>query len=144
MRRVSFSFRNVVSEIRDHRTVLRNSGIATLVFIAAFFFTQWWDFTIPALGRAHYQAVFLVGQEQPYFGRYYDRIGAYAKIEDVYYLQQTQGADPNAAPDTKLVRRGKELHAPASRMLVPKTAILFVEDLSDSSPIAQFMENDRR
>jgi len=106
-------------------------------------FTQWWDFTVPALGRAQYQAIFMTNG-QTYFGRYYDRIGAYAKIEDVYYLQQTQGTDPNAAPDTKIVRRGRELHSPASRMLVPKSAVLFVEDLTDASPITQFMKQDSR
>jgi hypothetical protein len=29
-------------------------------------------------------------------------------------------------------------------MLVPKSAILFVEDLSDASPIGQFMKQDHR
>ena len=112
-----------------------------VVFFAALFFTQWWDFTLPSLGRAQYQAIFLTNG-QTYFGRYYDRIGAYAKIEDVYYLQQTEGASAQQA-DTKLVRRGRELHSPAARMLVPKSAILFVEDLSAASPIAQFMIEDR-
>jgi hypothetical protein len=121
--------------------LLRNLGIALLVFIAAVVFTQWWDFTVPAIGRAHYQAVFLANG-QTYFGRYYDRLGAYAKIEDVYYLQQVQGSDPNAAPDTKILRRGQELHEPTSRMLIPKSAILFVEDLTDVSRIAQFMQKD--
>jgi hypothetical protein len=141
--RLRSAFRRTKGWLRDHRALVRNSAVATLVFLAAFFFTQWWDFTVPAVGRAHYQAVFLVNG-QTYFGRYYDRLGAYAKIEDVYYLQQVQGADPNAAPDTKLIRRGKELDAPAPRMLFPKTAILFVEDLSPSSRIAQFMDNDSR
>jgi len=111
------------------------------VFVLAFFFTQWWDFTVPAFGRAQYQAVFLANG-QTYFGRYYDRLGAYAKIEDVYYLQQVQGSDPSAAPDTKILRRGQELHEPSSRMLIPKSAILFVEDLTDASPIARFMQKD--
>ena len=136
-------YRRAILWIRAHGVVLRNSGLAIVVFLAAFFFTQWWDFTVPSLGRAPYQAVFLANG-QTYFGRYYERIGAYAKIEDVYYLQQSQGADATQAPDTRLLRRGKELHAPAARMLVPKTAILFVEDLSDSSPIAQFMAQDHR
>jgi hypothetical protein len=114
-----------------------------VVFVGALFFTQWWDFTVPALGRAQYQAVFLANG-QTYFGRYYERIGAYAKIEDVYYLQQTTGADASAAAETRIVRRGNELHEPASRMLIPKSAILFVEDLTDASPIAQFMQRDRR
>jgi len=115
--------------------------VAAVVFAAAAVFTQWWDFTVPTVARAPYQAVFLTNG-QTYFGRYYDRIGAYAKIEDVYYLQQTQGSDPDAAPDTRILRRGRELHEPASRMLIPKSAILFVEDLTDSSPIAQFMHRD--
>jgi hypothetical protein len=42
------------------------------------------------------------------------------------------------------VRRGRELHGPSSRMLVPKSAVLFVEDLSAASPIAQFMKQDSR
>ena len=125
----------------EHRRRLRDVAIAVLVFVAAFFFTQWWDFTIPALGRAQYQAVFLTNG-QTYFGRYYDRIGAYAKIEDVYYLQQGQATDAGGTTDTRIVRRGHELHEPGARMLIPKSAILFVEDLTDSSPIAQFMLRD--
>lgn len=143
MNRLQVAYRRAERWAREHRHVLRNAAVATAVFFIAFFFTQWWDFTLPALGRGEYQAVFLANG-QTYFGRYYDRIGAYAKIEDVYYLQQTQGADPNAAPDTKIVRRGRELHGPASRMLVPKSAVLFVEDLTAASPIAQFMKQDSR
>jgi hypothetical protein len=122
---------------------LRNAAIGVAVFLVAVLFTQWWDFTLPSPGRSQYQAVFLTNG-QTYFGRYYDRIGGYAKIEDVYYLQQTQSAVPNAAPDTRIVRRGRELHGPAPRMLVPKSAILFVEELTDASPIAQFMRQDAR
>jgi len=125
-----------------NRWRLRNTGIAIGVFVAALFFTQWWDFTLPSAGRSDYQAVFLANG-QTYFGRYYDRLGAYAKIEDIYYLQQTQSTNPEQGSETKLIRRGKELHAPAPRMLVPKSAILFVEDLNPSSPIAQFMKQDR-
>jgi hypothetical protein len=122
---------------------MRNVGASLVALAAAFFLTQWWDFTVPTLGHAQYQAVFLTNG-QTYFGRYYDRIGAYAKIEDVYYLQQVQGADASQGPDTKIVRRGSELHGPPSRMLVPKSAVLFVEDLTDASAIAQFMRQDQR
>ena len=128
--------------VRGNRTLLRNAGVAALVFVVAAIFTQWWDFTVPAF-RSDYQAVFLTNG-QTYFGRYYDRIGAYAKIEDVYYIQQVQGADTEQPSDARLIRRGAELHAPDARMLVPKTAILFVEDLKSDSPIAQFMRQDHR
>jgi len=60
----------------------------------------------------------------------------YSKIEDVYYLQQVK-VDPDAAPDTRIVRRGRELHEPASADAHPEVAILFIEDLTDASPIAQ-------
>ena len=139
---ISFGHR-AVRWIRENERLLRNMGLGVIVFLAAFFFTQWWDFTVPSLGRAQYQAVFLANG-QTYFGRYYDRFGAYAKIEDVYYLQQARSTDPNQASGTKLVRRGAELHAPSHRMLIPRSAILFVEDLTDTSPIAQFMAQDRR
>ena len=128
--------------LKANQRRIRNVSLALTVFVAALLFTQWWDFTIPAV-RGEYQAVFLANG-QTYFGRYYDRIGAYVKIEDVYYLQQTESANPDQAPDTRLVRRGRELHAPAARMLVPKSSVLFVEDLSDASPIAQFMKQDRQ
>ncbi|MEK6207541.1 MAG: hypothetical protein AABM32_07860 [Chloroflexota bacterium] len=127
----------------ENRRRIRNLGISLLVFVAALFVTQWWDLTIPSVGRAQYQAVFLANG-QTYFGRYYDRIGAYAKIEDVYYLQEVNGTDPDAASATRIVRRGFELHEPVARMLIPKSTILFVEDLTDSSPIAQFMQRDSR
>jgi hypothetical protein len=126
---------------REYLRLLRKAGVALAAFVLAFAFTQWWDLTVPSFGRAQYQAVFLTNG-QTYFGRYYDRIGAYAKIEDVYYLQQVASSDPNATPGTRVVRRGRELHEPASRMLIPKSAILFIEDLTDASPIAQFMQHE--
>jgi hypothetical protein len=143
MRRLRLAYRDPGRWLRLHRNTFRNVGIAVGLFLAAFFFTQWWDLTIPAAGRGEYQAVFLANG-QTYFGRYYDRIGAYSKIEDVYYLQQTEAADATQAPATRLVRRGRELHAPSARMLVPKSAILFIEDLADSSSISQFMKQDQR
>jgi hypothetical protein len=143
MRRFRLAYRDPVRWFRLHRHSLRNIALALGLFFAAFFFTQWWDLTVPSIGRGEYQAVFLANG-QTYFGRYYDRFGAYAKIEDVYYLQQTAAADPTQAPETRLVRRGRELHGPSSRMLIPKSAILFIEDLTDASPITQFMKQDRR
>ena len=143
MNAIGNRYRRTALWVRMHGGMLRNVGLATLVFVVMFFFTQWWDFTVPSLGRPQYQAVFLTNG-QTYFGRYYDRIGAYVKIEDVYYLQEAQSTDPSQPSGTKLVRRGAELHAPTHRMLVPKSAILFVEDLTDASPIAQFMAQDRR
>ena len=123
----------------------RARGLAAglVAFAAAFAFVQWWDLTLPSLGGATYQAVFLANG-QTYFGRYRDRLGPYAKLESVYYIQQNPPAEPGQPPESKVVRRGEELHAPPGVMLVPKGSVLFVEDLRDDSPVVRFIEEDRR
>lgn len=104
-----------------------------------FAFVQIWDFAVPAIGGAKYQAVFLANG-QTYFGRYTDRLGPYVKVEDAFYIQQTRSDDPDVAPEQRLVRRGTEPHQPLRVVLIPKSAILFVEDLQPTSPIATYME----
>ena len=113
-----------------------------VLLVATFALVRAWDFTLPTLGRAHYQGVFLTNG-QAYFGRYTERLGPYIRIEDPYYIQQTRAATDTAPAEQKLVRRGQELHNPVGAMLIPKSAILFVEDLGDASQFAQFMDQDR-
>jgi hypothetical protein len=103
---------------------------------------KYWDFVItPPLGHARYQAVFLANG-QTYFGRYLDRLGPYVKLEDAFYIQQTRSPIEGAPADTKIVKRGDELHQPPGEMLIPKSAILFVEDLRVDSQVAQFMDKE--
>ena len=121
-------------------------AIAVAVLAAAFVFTKYWDFVItPPIGHAKYQAVFL-SNGQTYFGRYLDRLGPYAKIEDAFYIQQqAAGQEPTGTtPELKLVRRGSELHRPDTEMLVSKDAILFVEDLKPDSQVALYMDRNGR
>lgn len=101
-----------------------------------------WDFTLPSIGTGKYQAVFLANG-QTYFGRYYDRLGAYVKIDGAYYIQTTKNEDPDKPPESRLLRRGAELHQPLPRILVPKSAILFIEDLQPSSSITLFIDQDQ-
>lgn len=124
---------------------LRNPALALVVVAASFAFVQWWDFRVPALGARRYQAVFLTSG-QIYFGHYFDRIGSYARVDDVFYVQQSpqSQANPDAPVQSKLIARGNEVHQPLSRILVAKDAILFVEDLKADSPVAQFMDANAR
>lgn len=126
--------------------MLRSRAARIVLFLAlfgaAFAVVRVWDFALPTVGRARYQAVFLTNG-QAYFGRYVERLGPYIKIDDPYYIQQTRTASEEAPAEQKLVRRGTELHVPAGAMLIPKSAILFVEDLGESSQFAQFMDQDR-
>lgn len=112
------------------------------LFVGTFFLVRWWDFTVPGPGRTRYQAVFLTNG-QAYFGRYAERLGPYIRIDDPYYIQQSKPATDTTAAEQKLVRRGNELHNPEGAMLIPKAAILFVEDLQDGSQFAKFMDTDR-
>jgi hypothetical protein len=110
------------------------AALATTVFLGAFALSHWWDFTLPSIGHQRYQAVFLANG-QTYFGRYYDRIGPYAKVVAPYYIQ-------SEGESSRIVRRGNELHGPEAEMLIPKSAILFVEDLAPTSPVGAFMSKD--
>jgi hypothetical protein len=118
------------------------AALVIAIFVAAFTFVRWWDFALPSFGHARYQAVFLANG-QTYFGRYVDRIGSYVKIDDAYYIQQSRTSDDDSTPpESKLIRRGNELHHPQPEVLIAKTAILFIEDLRPDSSMAQFMAKD--
>ena len=129
--------------MRISRALPAKLGLFAALFVATLLIVQWWDFTMPSVGRPTYQAVFLVNG-QTYFGRYYDRLGPYAKVENAFYIQQTRSENLDAAPESKLVRRGSELHEPTSAMLIAKSAILFVEDLQEGSSVSEFMRKETK
>jgi hypothetical protein len=125
---------------------MKRRPLATALFIAAaflvatFLFVRWWDFTLPSLG-ARYQAVFLANG-QTYFGHYLDRLGPYVKIENAFYITQAPTAEEGQTPESRIIRRGSELHQPLPFVLIPKSAILFVEDLRQDSQVAGFMDRE--
>ncbi len=110
------------------------------VLVIAFLLVRWWDFVMPSFG-ARYQAVFLANG-QTYFGHYLDRLGPYVKVENAFYITQQPTTDENQTPESRLIRRGSELHQPLPYVLIPKSAILFVEDLRADSQVAQFMDRE--
>lgn len=113
-------------------------ALALALGLLLYAFIRWWDFALPSPGAARYQAVFL-SNGQTYFGRVVERIGPYLKIEQAYYLQPALAPDAPASEAPRLVRRGDELHRPFAAMLVPRTAIQFIEDLAADSPIGRAM-----
>ena len=118
--------------------------IAIVALAAAFAFTKYWDFVLtPPIGHARYQAVFLTNG-QTYFGRYLDRLGPYIKLDNAFYIQQQAAPQEGQQGDLKLVRRGSELHEPDPEMLIPKDAILFVEDLRPDSQVSLFMDKNAK
>ena len=126
--------------MRGLGAIAANILAVAVVLGATFAFVRLWDFALPGDG-AKYQAVFL-SNGQTYFGRLIDRIGPYVKIENAYYIQQTPSADDQTPPESRLIKRGNELHQPLPEVLIPRTAILFIEDLRPDSPVGQFMAKD--
>lgn len=114
--------------------------IALAIILVTFLFVRWWDFTLPSFG-ARYQAVFLANG-QTYFGHYLDRLGPYVKVENAFYIQQAPTAEEGQTPESRIIRRGSELHQPLPFVLIPKTAILFVEDLRPDSQVGKFMDQE--
>lgn len=108
------------------------------VLIVTFALVRWWDFVLPSFG-ARYQAVFLANG-QTYFGHYLDRLGPYIKVENAFYIATQPTVEEGQSPESRLIRRGSELHQPLPFVLIPKSAILFVEDLRADSQVAQFMD----
>ena len=120
----------------------RATRVASFVLVVAMTFlaVRWWDFVLPAFG-ARYQAVFLANG-QTYFGHYLDRLGPYVKVENAFYIATQPTADEGQTPESRIIRRGSELHQPLPFVLIPKSAILFVEDLRQDSQVAQFMDRE--
>lgn len=116
-------------------------AIAAFVFVVAFLLVRYWDFVLPSFGASRYQAVFLANG-QTYFGHYLDRLGPYVKVENAFYIQQAPTAEEGQTPESRIIRRGSELHQPLPFVLIPKTAILFVEDLRQDSQVAGFMDRE--
>ena len=126
--------------MRNRGPLLARILTVVLIVAATFVLVRWWDFTLPAFG-ARYQAVFLANG-QTYFGHYLDRLGPYVKVENAFYIAQQPTAEEGQTPESRIIRRGSELHQPLPFVLIPKSAILFVEDLRQDSQVAQFMDRE--
>ena len=123
------------------RPIVGRILLAAVILVVTFVAVRAWDFVMPSFGAARYQAVFLANG-QTYFGRYLDRLGPYVKVENAFYIQTQPTAEEGQTPESRLIRRGAELHQPLPYVLVPKSAILFVEDLRADSQVAQFMDRE--
>ena len=100
------------------RTQLFRAGISTLFAPGA----------AEVIDRNAYQAVFLTNGAT-YFGKLQEQGGEWFLLSDVFYLSVS---DQNG---TQLIKRGSEPQAPKEPMIIPKTQILFIENLRDDGEI---------
>lgn len=102
-----------------------------------------WQEGVPPFGPSAdtWHGVFLTNG-QAYFGHFHSPPGEYATLREVYYIlaTQLQTQDPQqaaAGPQLTLQRLGGEIHGPRQELRIPKTAILFVEELRPDSKVVE-------
>ncbi len=98
--------------------------------------------TFPKIDENKWQAVFL-NNDQVYFGNLKEVTKEYVALENIFYLRASQALQQGggAVPDLSLVKLGSELHGPEDMMYVPRSAIIFWENLKDNSQVVQSIKN---
>ena len=98
----------------------------------------------PTVSPMRWQAVFL-SNGQVYFGHLQNYDRGYVRVQDTYYLQTQQPLQTGqAAAGVNLVKLGQELHGPEDAMMIPKTQILFWENMRDDSQVVRAIQSTRK
>ncbi len=96
-------------------------------------------FTFPSVDSNKWQAVFLTNG-QVYFGHLEEEGRDYVSLNEIYYLRVSQELQPPSdQPQTSinLVKLGDEIHGPEDSMYVPKSQIIFWENMREDSAVVQ-------
>jgi hypothetical protein len=96
-------------------------------------------FTFPRVDSDKWQAVFL-SNGQVYFGHLAEAGRDHVALNDIYYLRVSQELQPPSdQPQTSinLVKLGDEIHGPEDSMYIPKSQIIFWENMRDNSAVVQ-------
>jgi hypothetical protein len=75
-----------------------------------------------------YQAVFLTNGST-YFGHVREQGDGWLLMTDVFYLTTSEEAGP------QLIKRGSEAQGPKEPLIIPRTQVLFIENLRDDSDV---------
>ena len=90
----------------------------------------------PTVSSTAWQAVFLTNN-QVYFGKLTDDTVSYVSLTDVYYLRTASDLTQNGAASLNLIKLGGELHGPEDVMHIPKSNILFWENMKPTSQVVE-------
>jgi len=105
------------------RTQLFRAGISTLFAPSA----------AEVIDRNAYQAVFLTNGST-YFGRLQEQGGDWFLLSDVFYLNVSEQSG------TQLIKRGNEPQGPREPMIIPRSQILFIENMREDSDIVALIK----
>jgi hypothetical protein len=100
------------------RTQLFRAGVATLFAPGV----------AEVVDRNAYQAVFLTNGAT-YFGKLQEQGDGWLLLTDVFYLSVSDQSG------TQLIKRGSEPQGPREPMIIPRSQVLFIENLRDDGDI---------
>lgn len=109
--------------------------VAGLVFLGLFLFGKE-DPLAAFVDDGAIQAVFLE-DGSAYFGRVEGLRGDFYELADVYVVKQTPGKEEDDPPTPSVQPRSGEIHGPQGRMLIPRDAVLVIENLREDSELAK-------
>ncbi len=112
-------------------------GLAAL-FVACVTFIPAFSNAFPPVPGDKWQAVFL-NNRQVYFGKLKNENATYVTLSDVYYLQTATDLDQsqNTSASLNLVKLGGEVHGPEDTIYIPKSSVLFWENMKDTSRVVK-------
>ena len=133
---------------------LLENGIKSLVFwviglvafaIAFFAFGLSPTPGFPKVDSGKWQAVFL-SNNQVYFGRLKDAGAEYLELSQVYYLHTATELEQNQTPGSSLnlIKLGGEVHGPEDTIHIPKSSVLFWENMKDTSRVVQTIQSTKQ
>ena len=100
----------------------------------------------PTVRSDEWQAVFLTN-DQVYFGKLEEYDEGYLVLTDVYYLRTAadlQTAESNPNSNLNLIKLGGEVHGPEDAIFIPKSSVLYFENMKKTSRVVESILESRR
>ncbi|MDQ3159119.1 MAG: hypothetical protein M3P98_03240 [bacterium] len=92
------------------------------------------------IDRNAYQAIFIQGQQLPYFGKIAEVNAGYMVLDNIYYLSVGQSLDPDTKAQPQVIKLGCELHGPQDRMVINREQISWWQNLRNDGKVSEAIE----
>lgn len=90
----------------------------------------------PDVDTKKWQAVFL-DNGHVYFGKLEEYDQNFVVLRNVYYLRSASDVTDEGSENLNLIKLGGEVHGPDDEMFIRKSAILYFENLKDTSRVVE-------
>ncbi len=100
----------------------------------------------PSVRTDQWQAVFLTN-DQVYFGKLKEYDEAHLILRDVYYLRtasELTASETDTSQNLNLIKLGGEVHGPEDEIFIPKSSVLYFENMKETSRVVESINESRR